>query len=342
MRLSNPDYPSNSWKSCLEELLAPYLPVALLTAWFMDWHLRSHGIFVSVPWFGTSFFSSVAMVIGMGLFIAGLKSIRAPKRRQVSVFKSTIKPWLTLGTFTRICVAVAAFWMTLDAYITQKQCLQLLQPMIFDATVEHMDWLIHFGHYPSPGWFEAFSTPLWMHIVDFTYSLWYFLKLLLISFFVFLPRKVFVHFMLAMDALWTLGGWTTEWWPTLGPCFFRTDAMAPYGTIAHTLQTRLWTEYGGMGASSGDFISKFQGIAAFPSLHVGVATITVCFLWRRFPRFKPLLILYWAAIQYGSVYLGWHYAIDGYTSALMAILLYFVFKWITDAIYQPSAPQPVT
>ncbi|WP_170063329.1 phosphatase PAP2 family protein [Albidovulum inexpectatum] len=62
-----------------------------------------------------------------------------------------------------------------------------------------------------------------------------------------------------------------------------------------------------------------SGISAFPSVHVGVATVTALYL---FERNKVLVlpgILFLAAIMFLSVYSGYHYAIDGYVSIIMIV-----------------------
>lgn len=62
-----------------------------------------------------------------------------------------------------------------------------------------------------------------------------------------------------------------------------------------------------------------SGISAFPSVHVGVATVTALYL---FERSKVLVlpgILFLAAIMFLSVYSGYHYAIDGYVSIIVIV-----------------------
>lgn len=58
-----------------------------------------------------------------------------------------------------------------------------------------------------------------------------------------------------------------------------------------------------------------SGIAAMPSVHVGLATLFALYAWHRLGRAGRVVGVAWLAlIQLGSVVLGWHYAIDGYVS----------------------------
>lgn len=64
------------------------------------------------------------------------------------------------------------------------------------------------------------------------------------------------------------------------------------------------------------------GIAAMPSLHVAVALLNALFLSRfgRWSRYWGWL--YFAAIMFGSVYFGWHYAIDGYLAIIATVVIW--------------------
>jgi hypothetical protein len=67
-----------------------------------------------------------------------------------------------------------------------------------------------------------------------------------------------------------------------------------------------------------------SGITAFPSMHVATTTLLALALgsWRRWAGvvgwvFVPLTLL-------GSVYLGWHYAVDGYASIVGMVALWWL------------------
>ena len=66
----------------------------------------------------------------------------------------------------------------------------------------------------------------------------------------------------------------------------------------------------------------YEGIAAFPSLHVGMIVLFTLALRRYGPVFWCLAV-YSLIVQIGSVALGWHYAIDGYAGALLAAAVFY-------------------
>ncbi|SPH23380.1 hypothetical protein DEA8626_02444 [Defluviimonas aquaemixtae] len=86
------------------------------------------------------------------------------------------------------------------------------------------------------------------------------------------------------------------------------------------VQHYLWAGYAEQGIAFG------SGISAFPSVHVGIATITALYLaernrWLAIPGFAFLAI-----ILLLSVYTGYHYAVDGYFSILFIFGLWAVLR----------------
>ena len=53
-------------------------------------------------------------------------------------------------------------------------------------------------------------------------------------------------------------------------------------------------------------------------MHVGVVALYAFATWELKKFFSVLLFVYLAIMQYSSVALGWHYALDGYAGILLA------------------------
>lgn len=68
------------------------------------------------------------------------------------------------------------------------------------------------------------------------------------------------------------------------------------------------------------------GISAMPSLHVALAFLNAMFAWSLNRTVGVLAWAYFAVIQFGSVYFGWHYAIDGYVSAIFVACMWTFAK----------------
>ncbi|MBN9216614.1 MAG: phosphatase PAP2 family protein [Mesorhizobium sp.] len=66
------------------------------------------------------------------------------------------------------------------------------------------------------------------------------------------------------------------------------------------------------------------GISAMPSMHVAIATLNAFFLTGFGRRWAAFGWSFAALILFGSVYTGWHYAVDGYLSILVVSLLWYL------------------
>lgn len=73
------------------------------------------------------------------------------------------------------------------------------------------------------------------------------------------------------------------------------------------------------------------GIAALPSMHNALSTLFLCFAVGFDRRWLWGAIPYAALILFGSVHLGWHYAIDGVVGIGLALLMWRIAGPIADA-----------
>jgi hypothetical protein len=62
---------------------------------------------------------------------------------------------------------------------------------------------------------------------------------------------------------------------------------------------------------------KGGGISAMPSMHMATATILIISAWRT--RWLPVAIIFWVLTFFGSIYLGYHYAVDAPVAAAVAL-----------------------
>jgi hypothetical protein len=95
------------------------------------------------------------------------------------------------------------------------------------------------------------------------------------------------------------------------------------------LQSALWSAYASGSSGVG------SGISAFPSLHVAMATLFALTARHIHRALGVAFAAFAVAILAGSVHLGWHYAIDGYASALTVVALWWLAgRWARRA--QPA------
>jgi membrane-associated phospholipid phosphatase len=77
--------------------------------------------------------------------------------------------------------------------------------------------------------------------------------------------------------------------------------------------------------------AKGGGISAMPSMHIATATILV--IAARRTIWLPVSIAFWLMTFFGSIYLGYHYAIDAPVAAGIAVMC-----WLSSTrIYRPKA-----
>lgn len=134
-----------------------------------------------------------------------------------------------------------------------------------------------------------------------------------------------------------LGALLANFWSSVGPCFLEaytgsdhfkqltdqlleTDKLFPI--LALDVQSTLlqWQKVGG------DQLG--QGISAMPSMHVSIATVFTLVAWRFGRIWRTASSLFWFAIMLGSVQLAYHYAVDGYVSAIITIGIWKGVGWL--------------
>ncbi|TGP22385.1 MULTISPECIES: phosphatase PAP2 family protein [unclassified Mesorhizobium] len=227
-------------------------------------------------------------------------------------------------------IVVGIFILCAAAFSTIKHVTPLYVPFFADPFLARLDAAIHAGDpwrlthavFPpqlEPGLFILYG-PVWfiqmvgMVLVaaftnDGAYRARYFFSLLLVA-------------VILGSVIRIIGS-------SAGPIFFerivgsdRFDelmsvlAATPSGKAMIATSDYLYTSYAHHRTVFG------TGIAAMPSLHVAVALLNALFL-SRFGRITGYWgWFYFSAIMFGSVYFGWHYAIDGYLSIVVTLLIW--------------------
>lgn len=83
-------------------------------------------------------------------------------------------------------------------------------------------------------------------------------------------------------------------------------------------------------------LTATSGISAFPSVHVGMASVVCIYLAERFRFLVIPAVVAVLCYQLLSVQLGWHYAVDGYFSILFVGGLWYVLKRRSSPINSAS------
>jgi hypothetical protein len=123
-----------------------------------------------------------------------------------------------------------------------------------------------------------------------------------------------------------------------GPCFYgqitglpspyaplmdylqRVDAAHPLISleVQHILLQQYWQ----------NAVTPWRAISAMPSMHVAMPVVFILVGWRTHRLLGALFLVYGVIVFIGSVHLGWHYAVDGYVSVLVMLLLWRAAGWV--------------
>lgn len=175
---------------------------------------------------------------------------------------------------------------------------------------------------------RALSAPWSALLIDWLYVSWYALKAPFLLYFIWVAKsEQRMHFLTCYLLLWMTGGAFAIAFPSLGPVYTNSELFELLNTpTAHKLQMMLWQHYHQLLADPTSYkIYIYEGIAAFPSLHVAMAVLFTLAVKKYRWAFR-LMAFYSLSIQIGSVLLGWHYAVDGYFGALLAIGIFYATR----------------
>jgi membrane-associated phospholipid phosphatase len=237
---------------------------------------------------------------------------------------ATLRSWRNWRVWYELLRTVIAVKLCMTIYTHLKQEIPLLHERLFDTQLHVIDRWLHLGLDPAALW-RWLPWHWFSRSIDVLYIVWYVIEAPIILLFLFHPEPhKRWHFFTAFLLTWMVGGGLAILIPSLGPIYIQPkfyDGLAvPY---AAQLQNMLWVHYQQLLADPSAYkVYIYEGIAAFPSLHVAIIVLFTL-ATRPWPLlFWPLLV-YCGIVQFGSVYLGWHYAVDGYFGALMAVAIYF-------------------
>lgn len=209
----------------------------------------------------------------------------------------------------------------------------------YDVTHANIDKMIHFGVDPWRLLYAVAQHPWVLRLAEMNYNvLWFLVCYFSLYWVVTSPRasRFRVRFVLSWFASWILvGNVVAGMYLSAGPAFYAhvTGDTERFGgqmaflassatetSSAVNMQNYLWRlhETGNMGFGS--------GISAFPSMHVALITLITLYINEFNPKIGRYLWIYVAFVMMSSVYLGWHYAIDGYVSLVMVTAIYWALR----------------
>jgi hypothetical protein len=288
-----------------------------------------------------------------------LRGGRARELARLAFWKATLGGYLSrrvLGGFVVALICMPVFYAT---YRDWKTAVPAIVPFYFDPWFEAAERWLHGGRHPWE-WLHGFlGQPMRTQVIDNLYIFWFQVQFGVVLWMSLTRRRwLRARFFITYILMYILlGHLMATAFSSVGPPYYGrvvagTDPFEPLMRYLHGLnddailyavdiQARLWDGY------VGTYDGPISGIAAFPSLHVGAATVFLLVGLSVHPVAAVLFFAFLVVTLAGSVHLGWHYALDGYVSivavvgfwALSGPLTRRFFRWAgLDALDDPSAP----
>jgi hypothetical protein len=240
-------------------------------------------------------------------------------------------------------------------FTSVKAMIPLLQPFAWDTTFAGWDAFLHGGRQAWEWLHPILGTPLVTAAVNVVYVGWFFVLygVWMWQAFSTRDRVLRMRFFLSFILMWILlGTGLATLLSSAGPCYFGRvtgleDSFAPLMSYLREASTQapvwaiqtqenLWRDYLSPGLELG------SGISAMPSMHVATTVLFALLGWQVSRRLGIAFTAFAVAIMIGSVHLGWHYALDGYVSAIGTVLIWKLAGWLVarDPIFRTASRAP--
>ncbi|WP_372574895.1 phosphatase PAP2 family protein [Ruegeria jejuensis] len=334
-------------------LLLTIVGIQLLTA-------VSLSIFTGTPfWFGAaiillSLLKQLLLIMALLLvvwrFLFGLLYVRPEKpiRWLLSDLRSFV---LTPDKMTDGLISFVAIAVMATSFVYLKYMIPLLNPFSWDPQFASLDLWLHGGVEPWRLLWPTTGNLIVTKILDFAYVVWFFL-IYFCAFFAAFDRRQSSQglvFLVAFALTWFVGGNVlATLFSSVGPVYFEAfgfgedfafqmKALRELGT-----HTQIWALNAQQMLLEGHTTNgELRGISAMPSMHVATSVTMALFgfTYRRWLGWS--LTVFAVLILLGSVHLGWHYAVDGYASIAIALIIWWASKGLV-ARFGPHSDRPET
>jgi hypothetical protein len=225
-----------------------------------------------------------------------------------------------------------------------KKAIPLAVPFSWDITFMQWDQVLHFGRHPYELLAPLLNVPWVTFLINVNYNIWFFVMFTCWFWQGFGPKDTALRmrFLLGFTLTWFMGTSVLGTiFSSVGPGLYgrllpgAVDPFAPLmGWLNNVAQTHtifviptmneLWKDY-----ESGTGL--INGISAMPSMHVGTSVLFAILGFASGKKWLGYLMSAFAFLIFiGSVHLGWHYAIDGYAGAAIAVVCWWVSGKVVD------------
>ena len=245
--------------------------------------------------------------------------------------KWSLKSGSAIVIVGELSLILATIGLLTVAYSWPKVMVQVLNPRLWDAQLVALDRLLCFGIDPNEFLLTVFEgSPAFVNfLLDRYYHAFVLTQSIGAAWFLCDPRARFRSaFGAGFIALWMIGTWCYVAVPAVGPAYFFEDLPQrlwetfPAAAQGQAVLHANYMAVQGLASGEETLIAPHFGIAAMPSLHVGIHLFL--YLWSVFAksRLRPVFLAMTLLTFLGSVATGWHYVVDGLAGALVAAVAF--------------------
>lgn len=273
--------------------------------------------------------TGLAQPLALVLAGIGVWSLRSPAPLQA--FRTTLAKVLMGPQTVAGLLLFASLLIFIGVFTSLKTMLPDLNPFFADPYLADLDRLLH-GQDP---WMYAVALlpPRLTPVIEVMYfGVWMLLLMAPMLAVLLVPglRAVRSQYVWTALIIWPLlGNLVAGALMSAGPVFYDRIVgdprfenlmahIAQHANYQEFAQAYLWKFYVSGEAGAG------VAISAFPSMHLANATLLVLLASRVHRWLLWAAVAFCGLILFGSVYLGWHYAVDGYFSIAATVLIWNV------------------
>jgi hypothetical protein len=318
--------------------------VYFLSASLVEWHVNG-SVSGAIYLYTNMYLLIISGTLGLLLFLYPLyiALVVRPARPFTLLLE---RARTSLFTVERIATALPVLLLLpifFNSFTVLKSSVGYLNPFGWDMGLEAADRWLHGGVAPWQLLQPWIGAPAATQFFNLIYVSWFAVLWLVLVWQIVSTHdlRLRAQFLWTMLLCWVLiGSVAAIAFSSAGPCYFGratglADPYAPLMAYLHEAnrvaeiwalptQARLWSFY-----VAGD-VGLGGGVSAMPSMHVSMAFLFVLLGWRICRLFGILALLFCAAIEVGSVHLGWHYAVDGYAAAALTGVIWWAVGRAVD------------
>ena len=266
-----------------------------------------------------------------------IKATTRLKKRRVLAYKLMMRPDNLARVISSI-ILIAGICIFIGMFTSIKSSFAALQGFQHDLWQADLDKILFFGNEPWHILFKPFHSTTLQSIIEVNYNVLWHIQTYAILFFVCVSpqnKHYRKRYITSYILLWAIvGNLFAGIFISAGPAFYENitgDAsrfseqvamLASYGeNSVVNYQNYLWSAFETNSTSFG------TGISAFPSVHVSIVTLNAFFAFEVNKKLGIFAVAYALFVAISSVYLAWHYAIDGIFGAMIVALIYYGTKY---------------